>query len=157
MHLNYIDTLYRTMHDISEAPRAAFGGTERDLSGVALQVELQSLIHKVTRKRLIRSAAYRQRNNMILRILEQKTGADFKGLTSRIVWSTILPTDLLRLAQTEQLLVNAGLHSRYRAMTELAVLDPDAELTRIMAERKQLARGSETIKTAESAAESEIT
>ena len=38
LHINYIDLLYRTLHDISESPRSAFGGTERDLSGVALQI-----------------------------------------------------------------------------------------------------------------------
>ena len=35
LHIDYINLLYRTLHDISESPRAAFGGTERDLSGVA--------------------------------------------------------------------------------------------------------------------------
>ncbi len=138
MHVNYIDLLYRTMHDISESPRAAFGGTERDLSGVALQVEMQSLMQKVARKRLIRSAAYRRRNDMILRILEMKTGQDFAGLSSRIVWGSILPQDLQRLAQTEQLLVSSSLHSRHRAMTDLGVLDPEAELDRWIEERDKL-------------------
>src|SRR3972149_8437872 len=31
LHINYIDLLYRTLHDISESPRAAFGGAGRDL------------------------------------------------------------------------------------------------------------------------------
>jgi len=33
LHIDYINLLYRTLHDVSESPRAAFGGTERDLSG----------------------------------------------------------------------------------------------------------------------------
>jgi hypothetical protein len=44
LHINYIDLLYRTLHDVAEAPRAAFGGTSRDLSGVALEIELQPLL-----------------------------------------------------------------------------------------------------------------
>lgn len=138
MHAAYIDLIYRTMHDISESPRAAFGGTERDLSGVALQVEMQSMLQKVSRKRLIRSAAYRKRNDMILRILTQKTGKKFAGLTTRIVWGSMLPQDLVRVAQAEQLLVTTNLHSRHRAMTELGVLDPDAELDRLIKEKEKL-------------------
>jgi hypothetical protein len=138
LHLKYIDLVYRTIHDISESPRAAFGGTERDLSGIALQVELQSLIQKVTRKRLIRAVAYRNRNDMILRILQQKTGQDFSGLRNRIVWAAILPQDLMQLAQTEQLLVDAGLHSRHRAMTELAILDPESEFNQWLEEKRKL-------------------
>ena len=45
LHINYVDLLYRILHDISESPRAAFGGTARDLSGVALEIELQ---HRLT-------------------------------------------------------------------------------------------------------------
>jgi hypothetical protein len=138
MHLNYIDLIYRTMHDIAEAPRAAFGGTERDLSGIALQVELQSLLQKVSRKRLIRSVAYCQRNDMILRILDQKTTSKFKGLTTRVVWGPILPQDQMRLAQAQQLLVSSGLYSRYRSMTELGILDPESELQRVLEERKKI-------------------
>jgi hypothetical protein len=33
--------IYRCLHDISESPRAAYGSIERELSGVALEVELQ--------------------------------------------------------------------------------------------------------------------
>jgi len=41
LHVDYIDMIYRCLHDISESPRAAYGGIERELSGVALEVELQ--------------------------------------------------------------------------------------------------------------------
>lgn len=139
LHIDYMNLLYRIMHDVAESPRAAFGGTERDLSGVALQVELQSLVQKAQRKRLIRRVAYRKRNDMILRILEQKTGGNYGGLTTDIVWSSLLPQDVLTLARTEQLLVSTALHSRYRAMTELGILNPEAELQRIAEERRRVA------------------
>ncbi|MFC1902469.1 phage portal protein [Chloroflexota bacterium] len=44
LHIDYINLLYRILHDISESPRAAFGGTERDLSGVALEM-LRGRLH----------------------------------------------------------------------------------------------------------------
>jgi hypothetical protein len=139
LHIDYMNLLYRIMHDVAESPRAAFGGTERDLSGVALQVELQSLVQKAQRKRLIRRVAYRKRNDMMLRILEQKTGGNYGGLTTDIVWSSLLPQDVLTLARTEQLLVSTALHSRYRAMTELGILNPEAELQRIAEEQRRVA------------------
>ena len=49
LHIDYINLLYRTLHDISESPRSAFGGTERDLSGVAMELELHPLLQKVRR------------------------------------------------------------------------------------------------------------
>ena len=139
LHIDYVNLLYRVMHDVSESPRAAFGGTDRDLSGIALQVEMQSLVQKAQRKRLIRTVAYRKRNDMILRILQKKTDANYDGLVTDIVWSPLLPQDVLTLARTEQLLVNANLHSRDRAMTELGILNADAELHKIAEEQRQLA------------------
>lgn len=56
LHIDYIQLLFRVMHDVAESPRAAWGGTERDLSGVALEIEMQPLLQKVRRKRLIRAA-----------------------------------------------------------------------------------------------------
>ncbi|MFH1652106.1 MAG: phage portal protein, partial [Chloroflexota bacterium] len=54
LHISYIDLLYRALHDLSESPRSAFGGLERDISGVALEIELNPLLQKVRRKRIIR-------------------------------------------------------------------------------------------------------
>ena len=76
LHIDYINLLYRTMHDIAESPRAAFGGTERDLSGVALEIELNPLLQKVRRKRIIRTAVYNRRNRMILSLLERYQGIE---------------------------------------------------------------------------------
>jgi len=71
LHIDYINLLYRTLHDISESPRAAFGGVERDISGVAMELELHPLLQKVRRKRLIRAAVYNKRNEMVLKLLER--------------------------------------------------------------------------------------
>jgi hypothetical protein len=138
LHIDYIDLIYRALHDISEAPRAAWGGVERDLSGAALNIELGSLIQKVTRKRTIRTNAYHHRNAMILRLAEKYMEQNFNGVSHRVIWGAILPQDATRQAQNEQLLVQAGVHSRRTAMDELGVQDPDEEFTRWLEERERI-------------------
>jgi len=138
LHVDYIDMIYRCLHDISEAPRAAYGGIERELSGVALEVELQSLLQKVRRKRTIRTAAYVRRCQMILALHKQFARQDLTNVNTRIIWGAVLPQDRARLAQNEQLLVQSGIHSRRTAMDELGIRDPEAELARWLEERKQI-------------------
>ncbi len=137
LHADYIDLLYRTLHDLSESPRTAFGDNQRSLSGIALEMELHPLLQKVRRKRLIRTPVYRRRSEMALRILETMAGEDFGRCRVNINWEPVLPQDRARLVRDEQILVEAGIHSRRRAMTELGVDDPDAELQRCREEAVQ--------------------
>jgi hypothetical protein len=138
LHIDYIDTLYRSLHDVSEMPRAAWGGGERDLSGTALRIELSSLIQKVLRKRTIRSNAYHERNDMILKLAEKYTGQTFEGINHRVLWGPVLPEDYTAQAQTEQVLVQTGVHSRRTAMDEIGIQDPDEEFDRWLEERKKI-------------------
>ncbi|AQU02750.1 portal protein [Dehalococcoides mccartyi] len=138
LHINYVDLLYRTLHDIAEAPRAAFGGSGRDLSGIALEIELQPLLQRVWRKRLIRSVAYRKRSAMILRLLEKYRGQDFGKVDPSISFSPVLPRDLSVVVDNEQTMVQSGIHSRRKAMNELGVKDPEAEFERWCQERRQI-------------------
>jgi len=138
LHVDYIDLIYRTLHDLSESPRTAFGDNRSGLSGVALEMELHPLLQKVRRKRLIRTAAYKKRNEMILRILEQKTGVGYSPYRSRVIWGPVLPQDRGRLVSEEQILVGAGIHSRRRAMEELGIDDPEGELQRWLDEEQWL-------------------
>jgi hypothetical protein len=138
LHVDYIDLLYRALHDISETPQAAWGGIVKELSGTALRVELGSLIQKVIRKRTVRTNAYHWRNAMILKLAEMFMNENFEGVNHRVVWGQILPQDGDRQAQTEQLLVQAGVHSRRTAMDELGIQDPDEEFNRWLEERKQI-------------------
>jgi len=138
LHVDYIDLLYRALHDVSETPRAAWGGVERDLSGTALRVELGSLIQKVVRKRLIRTNVYHQRNAMILKLVQMYQKENFDEVNHRVVWGHILPQDIDRQAQTEQLLVQAGVHSRRTAMDEMNIQDPDQEFNRWLEERRRI-------------------
>ncbi|GAI08053.1 unnamed protein product, partial [marine sediment metagenome] len=140
LHINYIDLLYRTLHDISESPRSAFGGTERDLSGVALELELNPLLQKVRRKRIIRSVVYKRRNEMILKLLEKYRGEDFGDNHLRVVWGPVLPQDVARQVNNEQTLVQTGIHSRRTAMDEIGIRDPEYEFKRWLEERETILR-----------------
>jgi hypothetical protein len=136
LHIDYINTLYRILHDLSESPRAAFGGTERDLSGVALEIELTPLLQKVRRKRIIRSSVYNRRNQLILKLVEKYKGMDFGNNRLGVVWSPVLPQDKAKLVATEQTLIQSGIHSRRRAMDEVGVEDPETEFSRWLEERE---------------------
>ena len=138
LHVDYIDLIYRCLHDISEAPRAAYGGIERELSGVALEVELTSLLQKVRRKRTIRTNAYKRRNEMILKLHSQFNHDDLTEVNHRIVWGAVLPQDRAREAQNEQLLVQSGIHSRRTAMDEIGIRDPENEFDKWLSERERI-------------------
>jgi hypothetical protein len=137
LHIEYIDLLFRIMHDMAEVPRSAFGSLDRTLSGVALELDLQPLLQKVQRKRLLRTPVYERRNRMILSILSQyapQMVGDVSGLGHEIIWAPALPRDQSRLVQDEIALVEAALHSRQTAMTNLGLLDPKAEMEQIAME-----------------------
>jgi hypothetical protein len=138
LHIDYIELLYRTLQDISEMPSAAWGGIERDISGAALRIELTSLLQKVLRKRTIRTHAYYQRATMILKLAQKFMDHNTDGVSHRVLWGSILPQDADRLAQTEQLLVQAGVHSRRTAMDELGIINPDDEFQRWLDERRKI-------------------
>ncbi len=143
LHVDYANLVLRTLHDLAEVPRSAFGENRQSLSGVALQMELDPLLKKVHRKQLIRSAAFRRRNEMILRILEQETGERLAPYRTRIVWGPVLPEDRSRLAEDETRLVAAGVHSRRTAAGLLDVADPDGEWERWREEERSMNGGGE--------------
>jgi hypothetical protein len=133
--------IYRALHDLSESPRSAFGSTERDLSGVAMEIDLQPLLQKVRRKRIIRAAAYNRRNAMILQLLEKYQGEDFGpavGSRLRFIWGPVLPKDVERRVSSEQVMVQTGIHSRRTAMNEVGVHDPEFEFKRWLEERESI-------------------
>jgi len=140
LHINYIDLVYRAMHDLSESPRSAFGGVEQDLSGVALELELNPLLQKVRRKRIIRTIAYNRRNELILRLLEKYNGDKFGDNRLRVVWGPVLPQDMERKVNSEHVLVQNGIHSRRTAMDEIGVRDTEYEFKRWLEEREAILR-----------------
>ncbi len=93
LHVEYVDLVYRTLHDLAETPRVAFGDSGGDRSGIALQTELDPLLRRVQRKRLVRSAALRRRDQLILRVIEHHTGQRFDGVRTDIAWGPVFPRD----------------------------------------------------------------
>ena len=139
LHIDYVNLVYRTLHDLGESPRTAFGENREALSGVALAVELDPLLKKVQRKRLIRAAAYRRRNELVLRLLERFIGEPFAPFRTRITWGPVVPPDRSRMVADETALVASGIHSRRRAADELGVSDPDLEFDRWLEEQQRTA------------------
>jgi hypothetical protein len=138
LHADYVDMIYRTLHDLGEAPRSAFGHNASNLSGVALNIEMDPLVKKVQRKRLLRESAFKRRNDMVLRLLTQYTGVEYTLNRSRVVWGALLPVDRTRLVQDEARLVASGIHSRRRAADEVGVADPDSEFDRWCEEEERI-------------------
>lgn len=140
LHRDYIDLIYRTLHDLGESPRTAFGHNPQGLSGVALNTELDPLAKKVARKRLIRGAAYERRAALILRLLGRYGGLDIEGLRPVATWGPVLPIDRSRQVADERSLVEAGIQSRRTAAAHLGSEDPEAEWARIVEEQGALPR-----------------
>ena len=138
LHINYIDQIYRALYDVSESPRAAFGGTNMNLSGTAMQIELYPLIQKVLRKRTIRGSVYKKRNALIISLLEKFSGEITGDFQPRVVWGPVLPTDRIQTVNNEAILVQNGIHSRRRAMDEMGVKDPEAEFGQWLQEEKTI-------------------
>jgi len=141
LHVEYVNVLFRTLHDLAETPRTSFGDNGRGLSGVALNIELDPLLKKVQRKRILREAALKRRNEMVLRLLEQHTGVSYAPYRTRIVWGELLPADESRRVMDETRLVAAGIHSRRRAANQLGVEDPESEFERWRVESAAIESG----------------
>src|SRR5690606_16736079 len=134
-HIAYIDLLYRTLHDLSETPRTAFGDSGRDLSGAALEVEIQPLVQKVNRKRRTWDGVFVRRNALLLDLLETFGGAEIGGLRRTVtIWPPVLPSDRDSAVRNAVSLVAGGVQSHRSAMASLGEEDPDAELARIREE-----------------------
>jgi hypothetical protein len=139
LHIDYVDLLYRQLHDLSETPRTAFGDSGRSLSGVALEVEIQPLVQKVMRKRRVWDAVYRRRNALVLDLLEHFGGLPLAGLRrTQARWGAILPSDREGMVRDETRLVASGVHSRRQAMATLGDTDPERTWDDVIAERETL-------------------
>ena len=93
LHVEYVELIYRTLHDLAETPRIAFGDGGGDRSGVALQLELDPLLRRVARKRLIRCAALRRRDRLVLSVLAHHTCRQFEGIRTDISWGPVFSRD----------------------------------------------------------------
>ena len=103
-----------------------------------MEMDLQPLLQKVRRKRIIRTAVYNRRNEMILKLLGKYRGEDFGDNRLRVIWGPVLPRDMERKVNGEQVMVQTGIHSRRTAMDEVGVRDPDSEFKRWLEERESI-------------------
>lgn len=140
LHIQYIEALYRMLHDLSEMPRSSFGdhgsqgaGGGGHSSGVALELMLQPLVQKIVRKRQIWNEVLDRRNRMILKL------AGLPIHRTHIEWPAVLPKDRAQLVTDEVALVGANIHSRELAATNLGDEQPDVLLEQILAEARHLA------------------
>jgi hypothetical protein len=140
LHIRYVELLFRVLHDLSETPRTAFGDGGRDLSGAALEVEVQPLLQKVARKRRAWDAFFRERNARLLDLLERFGGLPLAGVRrTETVWPSVLPSDLDGAVRNAALLVRGGIHSRRTAVAALGGTDPEGEFARVLDEARTLA------------------
>ena len=136
LHVQVLEVLFRALHDLSETPRTAFGDGGRDLSGAALEVEVQPLLQKVARTRRSWDAFHRERNLRLLDLLERFGGEPLGGVRRmEAVWPSVLPSDLDGAVRNAATLVREGIHSRRTAIAALGGDDPDGELARLLEER----------------------
>ncbi len=139
LHVEYIELLYRALHDLSETPRTAFGDSGRALSGAALEAEVQPLVQRVGRKRRMFDAMYGERNARLLDLMERFGGLDLGGLRrTETVWPSVLPSDEESAVRNAVSLVQTGIRSRRTAMTLLGETDPEGEYARVEAEGFEL-------------------
>ncbi|MEJ7838638.1 MAG: phage portal protein [Thermomicrobiales bacterium] len=135
LHIEYIDLLFRILHDLSETPRTAFGDSGRDLSGAALEVEIQPLVQKVGRQRRMWEGVFARRNRMLLDLEERFGTTPIAGYReSTTIWPAVLPSDTDVAVRNAVARVGAGIQSRRSAIADLGHLDPDRELQRILDE-----------------------
>jgi hypothetical protein len=135
LHVDYVQLLYRALHDLSETPRTAFGDAGRALSGAALEVEVQPLVQRVQRKRRMFDGLYRARNERLLDLLERFGGVDLGGLRrTETVWPSVLPSDQETAVRNAVSLIQSGIQSRRTAIASLGGTDPEAEVARIREE-----------------------
>lgn len=149
LHIEYVDLLYRCMHDLAEMPRTAFGDSGRVISGAALEVEMEPLVQKVSRKRAIWTGVILKRNELMLRLLEIHGAGQTAPYRTLVQWPSLLPEDRSQLVRDEVALVGAGVHSRRRAMDVLGEDAPEDEWARVLEEESfSRAEREEEVRTA---------
>jgi hypothetical protein len=139
----HIERVMRSLFEISETPRSAFGDSGRLLSGVALEMELRPIIQKTLRRRAFWTRALRQRNAQVLKLAErfEIDGAwpgEFSPYRTKVVWPPMVPADDTALVRQNIALVEAGLRSYRGALDALGEESPEAEIERIRADRAEV-------------------
>jgi hypothetical protein len=128
------------MHDISEMPRTSFGdssGEAQARSGVALEIELQPLFHKLARKQALLGSAFVRRAQLVLRIARLH-GIELPEVSLSCTWPPVLPQDREALVKQEVALVGAGIHPPTKAISLLGAADPQPIFDLVLKEGREL-------------------
>ena len=153
----HIERLYRTLYEVAETPRTAFGDSGRLLSGVALETELRPLVQRTMRKRVWWTRALRRRSALVLLLARRygvgtrneprgagrevahlATPTSLLATRVRVVWPPMMPKDDAQEVRNNVQLVMAGLRSHRTAMDALGAESPEEEITRVLADRETL-------------------
>lgn len=139
----HIERVLRAMFDVAEAPRSSFGDTEQPFSGVALETQLQPVVQRTLRRRIVWEPALREIARFCLLLAEQfgvdgATPGQYAPYRVRVQWLPMLPKDDDAEANRFIALTAASLRSHTTAMEALGVSDPEAELARVEADRLRL-------------------
>jgi Phage portal protein, SPP1 Gp6-like len=94
----------------------------------------------VRRKQLIRSAAYKKRAELILRLTDQYAGTSHWPCRLSVQWAPLMPQDRARDAETDALLVDRGIVSRRTAAGRGGVEDAEADLERWLEENERIVK-----------------
>lgn len=135
----HVDRVMRAIFDVSESPRSTFGDTEQAFSGVALETQLQPIVQRTLRRRIVWEPVLRELARRALLLAEQAglDGAEpgtFSPYRTLVHWLPMLPRDDDAEANRNLALVAGGLRSRASAMRAMGVPDPEGELARVEAE-----------------------
>lgn len=164
---DHIERLYRTLYEVAEMPRTAFGDSGKLLSGVALETELRPIVQRTMRKRVWWTRALRRRSALVLMLAEQfgaprGEGRETNGAASRgrrgtggllasrdsplathvrVVWPPMMPKDDAQEVRNNVQLVATGLRSYRTAMDALGEESPEDEIARVLADREAFGGG----------------
>jgi hypothetical protein len=139
LHMDYVNLVYKMLHDLSELPESGFGrdsggggGGAAARSGVALDLLLHPVVQRVNRKRRIWDEVLDRRNRMMLKL------AGLPVHRSRIQWPDVLPKDRAAIVTQEVGLVASSIHSLETARRNLGDEQPEFENDMILEERAKL-------------------
>jgi hypothetical protein len=143
---DYRDSIKKAMHEISGVPELATGSGNvvSNLSGVALQIAFMPLVDTIKMKRANTKESLKLVNKIVLKIARQEglltVDESIKNkdiFNHEVIFSDILPKDMMLELQQIQQEMKAGLEDREGAMKRLKKDNIQEKLTKIETERKE--------------------
>ena len=142
---DYRSSIKKAMHEIAGLPELATGSGELvgNLSGIALQIVFMPLLDTIKMKRASTGESLKLINKLIIKIAREEGLLNIDGATNKeiysheIIFSDVLPKDMMIELQQIQAEMKAGLEDRESAMKRLKKDNIQEKLTKIETERKE--------------------